>query len=99
MGMSLSQQLEEVTYEIQMRKTVYPRLVSRGTLRKSEAEFHTSRMEAVAKTIQWLMDNEENIRAGLALLRANQGNQDGSSASREHGDRDVSADAAAGASG
>lgn len=69
MAMSLSMQLEEVEYELQMRKTVYPRLITRGTLRKSEADFHIQRLEAVKKTLEWLQENEVQIKEGLALLR------------------------------
>ena len=65
MAMSLSMQLEEVLYEIGMRQTVYPRLIQRKTLRQSEADFHVERMQAVAKTIEWLIANEQKIKAAL----------------------------------
>lgn len=49
---SLSQQIEEIKREIAMRGRVYPGLVARGKMRKGEAEFHMSRMQAVLTTLQ-----------------------------------------------
>lgn len=73
MAMSLSQQLEEVEYEMQMRRTVYPRLVARGTLRQAEADYHINRMEAVANTLKWLMANEEIIKSAIARTKEETG--------------------------
>jgi hypothetical protein len=65
MATSLSMQLEEVEYELRMREAVYPRLVTRKTLRESEAKFHIERMEAVAKTLRWLIVNQDEIKKAM----------------------------------
>ena len=65
MAMNLSQQLEEVQYELDMRRAVYPRLIRRGTLRQSEADYHIKRMEAVKNTLTWLMEHESEVKSAL----------------------------------
>ena len=55
---SLGQQLEEVEYELGMRRRVYPRLASSGKERASVLEYHTLRMEAVAATLRRLVEAE-----------------------------------------
>ena len=65
MALSLSQQIEEVQRELRFRRDVYPRQVSSGKLRKSEAEYHMARMEAVLTTLQWLERNEAKIKLTL----------------------------------
>jgi hypothetical protein len=52
---SLSQQLEEVERELALRSRVYPRMVSKGQIRASEAEYHMERMESVAETLRGLL--------------------------------------------
>jgi hypothetical protein len=59
---SLRQQLEEVEYELGMRRKVYPRLASSGKERESVLEYHTKRMEAVAATLRRLIEEEEDGR-------------------------------------
>jgi hypothetical protein len=53
---SLSQQLEEVERELALRSRVYPRMVSKGQIRQSEAEYHMQRMESVAETLRGLVE-------------------------------------------
>lgn len=62
---SLSQQIEEVERELGQRRNVYPRLVSSGKMRQSIADYQTERLEAVKRTLEWLRDNEEAIKAHL----------------------------------
>lgn len=61
-GFNISQQIEEVRYELMKREQVYPRLYSNGKLRRSEGEYHVARMNAVLKTLQWVEENVAQIR-------------------------------------
>ena len=58
MKITLRAQIEEIEYELRMRKSVYPRLVRRGGrrggLRAGEAELHMRRMRAALRTLEWL---------------------------------------------
>lgn len=67
---SLGQQIDEVDYELRQRNDVYPRLVGRGTLRPSEAEYHVARMQAVRETLLWLDRHEADVRAFVAARAA-----------------------------
>lgn len=59
---SVEGQIQEVKYELDQRKKVYDRLVRNGSLRQSEADLHTQRMEDVLNTLEWLRDNKELIQ-------------------------------------
>ena len=59
---SLNQQIEEIERELTMRRSVYPRWVSAGKIRKGEADYQIARMEAVKATLEWMRDNEAAIR-------------------------------------
>ena len=54
MRITLRAQIEEIEYELDKRREVYPRLVRRGKLRSGDAELHMQRMEAALKTLRWL---------------------------------------------
>ncbi len=60
---SLNQQIEEVQRELNVRAQVYPGLIARGRLRQSEADYQSERLRAVLKTLKWLQENEDDIRA------------------------------------
>jgi hypothetical protein len=62
---SIDQQIEEVERELAERSRVYPRLVAKGTLRKSVAEYHVERLNAALATLKWLRDNELLIKQRL----------------------------------
>lgn len=62
---TLTQQIEEIEREIGLRKAVYPRMIGSGKLRRGEAEFHMARIESVLKTLKWMSDNEEAIKAAM----------------------------------
>jgi hypothetical protein len=62
---SLAQQIEEVEREIKLRESAYRSYGRAGTMRSSEAEFHTTRMKAVLTTLRWLQANEATIRAAV----------------------------------
>ncbi len=63
---SLSQQIDEVAREILIRAEVYPRQVAQGKLRQSIADYQVERLKAALVTLQWLRDNETDIRAYVA---------------------------------
>ena len=66
MKITLRAQIEELEYELAMRRDVYPRLVRRGKLRAGEAELHMRRMEAALNTLRWLQRLlDEHGRAAL----------------------------------
>lgn len=62
---SLAQQIQEVERELDQRSKVYPRLVSKGGMRQSEADYHTARMNAVLNTLRWIRKHEARVRAQL----------------------------------
>ena len=55
---SLADQMAEVRREIKMRREVYHRLVTSGTLDPVEAEMRTVRMVAVLRTLEALRDRQ-----------------------------------------
>ena len=61
----LTQQIEEIEREIALRKNVYPRMVGSGKLRQGEADFHMARIESVLKTLKWMKEHEEAIKAAV----------------------------------
>ncbi len=67
---SLNQQIEEVAREIDMRRSVYPGLVSKGKMRESAAILHRNRMLAVLQTLEWLRANETAIREDVLASAA-----------------------------
>jgi hypothetical protein len=56
---SLRVQIQEIEREIRMRREVYPRQVSRGKYRRSEAEELIAIMESVRATLIKLQDQQE----------------------------------------
>lgn len=66
---SIVSQIAEVHRELAMRRSTYPRLIARGTMRESEAELCTHRMEAVLKTLMFCQTHETAIRAYIAEQR------------------------------
>lgn len=59
---SLAQQIEEIDRELDQRRQVYPRLVAKGTLRQSLADYQIGRLEAARASLKWLQDNELTIK-------------------------------------
>ena len=57
---SLSQQIEEVKRELDMRARVYPNLVRKGAMRQGEAELHMERMQAVLDTLYGLQQIQDS---------------------------------------
>lgn len=61
MKFSINQQIEEVERELDQRKSVYTRLVNSGKMRQAEADFHTNRMRAVLKTLEFCRDHRDAL--------------------------------------
>jgi hypothetical protein len=66
-SIGLSQQIEEINYELDQRQTVYGRLVHTNKMRQSVADYHVARMLAVRDTLTRLRDASAEIRAFVAL--------------------------------
>ncbi len=62
---SLGAQLEEIDREIELRRRVYPRLVTKKELRESVANLQMKRIETARATLRWLQANEPRIDAAL----------------------------------
>jgi hypothetical protein len=58
---SLIQQIEEIERELEKRNVVYPRLVRKGEMRQSIADYHIARMRAVLETLKWLHNNRTRV--------------------------------------
>ena len=54
MTFSLGQQIEEIEREIRLRREVYPRMVAKGRMKQSAADYHLARMAAVLETLRTL---------------------------------------------
>ncbi len=67
---SISQQIEEVDRELELRDRVYKGKVHSGAWRASVAEFHMERMRSVKATLEWLRANETDVRAYVAAKAA-----------------------------
>jgi hypothetical protein len=65
---NIQQQIDELNRELGMRAGVYPKLVSSGKLRASEAEEANARLRAAIDTLTWCRDN----RALIAEVRRRQ---------------------------
>jgi hypothetical protein len=56
---SLAQQIEEVERELRLRRGVYEHQVMTGKMRKSVADYHMGRMQAVRETLKKLLAAQE----------------------------------------
>ncbi|WP_341990329.1 hypothetical protein [Azorhizobium sp. AG788] len=59
---TLSQQMEEVQFELDRRASEYPRQIASRKLGRSVAQYHVDRLTAARDSLSWLHDN-------LALIR------------------------------
>lgn len=62
MKVSIVSQIAEVQQEISKRRSVYQRLVSKGQMRQSEADYKISIMMNVAETLLWVQRHETTIK-------------------------------------
>ena len=58
MRFSIAQQIEEIERELRMRQEVYPRMISKGKMKQSVADYHMARLAAVLTTLQNLATGE-----------------------------------------
>jgi len=65
MTVSLSRQIDEVVREIATREQVYPRQVSRGAMRQSEADYRIESLRGVLATLFFLQRNEAAIKEAI----------------------------------
>lgn len=65
MTISLAQQIEEIDYELEQRRKVYPRIAAKEPRRRSELEYHVARLTAVRDTLLWLARHESEIKERL----------------------------------
>jgi hypothetical protein len=56
---SLAQQIEEVERELRLRRGVYEHQIATGKMRKSVADYHMGRMQAVRETLKKLLATEQ----------------------------------------
>jgi len=63
---ALHAQIEEVDRELRLRKDVYEIAISKGKMRRSVADHHLDRMEAVRRHARVAAGHEAMIKARLA---------------------------------
>lgn len=63
---TIGAQIAEAQRELSMRQTVYPGLVGRGKMRQGEADHHIDLQRSIIKSLEFLRDNETDIRAYVA---------------------------------
>lgn len=61
MKISISQQIEEVEYELKQRASVYERIIANHPSRRAELEYHVARMKAVLESLEWARDNRPHV--------------------------------------
>ncbi len=59
---SLNQQIEELQRELHERGSRYPRLVSKGALRKSVGEYQCDRLQSTIKVLEFLQRHGEAFK-------------------------------------
>lgn len=69
MKVSIGSQIDEVKRELEERERVYSRLIASRKLRPSVAEYQMDRMRSVLATLEWIRDNETDIRAAVAAIK------------------------------
>lgn len=65
MTISLNQQIEEITAELQHRRSIWPGEVSRRKITKRDMEYRIDRLVAVLTTLHFLESNEAVIRDAI----------------------------------
>lgn len=67
---SLAQMIEEVEYELRMRREVYPRRVSAGKMKRSESVYRIERMDAVLAWLRIFQRFEQQLRSLIGNMLA-----------------------------
>lgn len=65
----LSQQIAELTRELDVRRRTYPSQVMAGKIRRGEADHCTAAMQAAQETLLWLQQHERVVRDAIAKSR------------------------------
>lgn len=60
---TIAQQVSEAQRELSMRQSVYPGMVGRGKMRQGEADHRIDLQRSIIKSLEFLRDNEADIRA------------------------------------
>jgi hypothetical protein len=68
---SLQQQVEEVERELRLRRDVYARLHTTKPSTRSENEFFMQRMEAVLRTLLYLIKHKDKIVDHIKEMEGN----------------------------
>lgn len=63
---SLASQIAEINYELEQRKNVYPRIAQKEPRRAGELDLRIAVMRSVKETLEWLRDNETDVRSYIA---------------------------------
>jgi len=63
-------QIKEAQRELSLRQTAYPGWVGRGKMRQGEADHHMDLQRSIIKSLEWLRDNEKEIRGYIEALNA-----------------------------
>jgi hypothetical protein len=66
---SIGAQIKEAQRELTMRQSVYPGQVGRGKMRQGEADLLMDLQGSIIKSLEWLRDNETDIRAFIAAKK------------------------------
>lgn len=69
MPISLPDQIKCVEREIMMRKRVYPAWVDAKRMTEDRAGVEIATMTAALKTLQWLYNNRESVKAAYVASR------------------------------
>lgn len=67
---SMGQRIACAVREVDKRRSVYPRLVSQGKMRQSEADYEIACMQDIADTLSWLERNQAAVTAAVANAAA-----------------------------
>lgn len=66
---SLSQQIEAVRFACSRQRSIASGATVKGIRGRSVEEYDTVRLGAAARTLEWLAENEEAVRAFIAARR------------------------------
>ena len=66
MKISLTAQIAEIDRELAQRRTTYPMLIAKRSLRQSIADYQVEHLQAVRATLVWFTENELTIKQRLA---------------------------------
>jgi hypothetical protein len=68
-GPKIAEQIAELRRERNMRRRVYPKLISSGKLKPNEAQYSNQCLEAAITTLEFMRDNRDVIIAAVNAAR------------------------------